>query len=656
MVSIAAKAARRLVANAGPILAAWVALSAFDGWAREVAAVSGANPGHSLDLLPTKSHAAVTLMVLLLLFALSYSLYAHRRIKRQTARLTEADSLAEHESQERAIAIAESTRLGRILEDSWNEIYIFDMETFRFNYGNKGALKNIGYSLEEMRERTAYDIKPDFTRDTFIATVQPLIDGTQDYLVFETTHQRNDGSTYPVEVRLQLLAHEDPPVFFAVINDISLRKIAEQKLRDLNATLEKHVEARTQALSEEVAERKATEEKLRASEAHTQLIVNSAIDAIITIDGKGTVQSFNHAAEKIFGFSVVDVVGKNISMLMPPEIAKKHDEYLAPYRDGGAAKLIGQSREVVGRRKDGEIIVMELSVSEFSHNGVVHYVGIARDISERKEAQAKLHATLEELRTTQSELVQADKLASLGGLVAGVAHEVNTPVGIGVTATSYLKERTETLRDLFLTGKMKKSDLESFLDIALQSADILSTNLFRASDLIRSFKQVAIDQSSEEVRQFSVGNYLNEVVISLQPNLKRTKHEIIIDGDPAIKLTTFPGSLSQIATNLVMNSLIHGYDEGEAGTIKFTFKETPQGVEFIYTDDGKGVAPEHLDKIFDPFFTTKRGAGGSGLGMHILFNLVTQKLGGTVRCQSKLGNGIKVTIVIPDRTEKGEAA
>jgi C4-dicarboxylate-specific signal transduction histidine kinase len=269
----------------------------------------------------------------------------------------------------------------------------------------------------------------------------------------------------------------------------------------------------------------------------------------------------------------------------------------------------------------------------------------AKDVAEG--ANQELSQALEHLQTTQSHLVEAEKMAALGGLVAGVAHEINTPVGIGVTAASLLEERTRAFRQAYQTGQMKRSDMEKYLDIAGQSSTMILNNLNRAAELIQSFKQVAVDQSSEKRRRFPVKAYLEEVLISLRPKLKRTQHSIEIFGPEELALDSYPGAFSQIVTNLVMNSLVHAYEPGEAGRLVFDLQQKGSYFVFEYTDDGRGIAKEHMSKIFDPFFTTKRGHGGSGLGLHIIYNLVTQKLGGTIRCESKEGQGTRFVIEMP---------
>ncbi len=265
---------------------------------------------------------------------------------------------------------------------------------------------------------------------------------------------------------------------------------------------------------------------------------------------------------------------------------------------------------------------------------------------------AELSQALDDLKATQKKLVESEKMASLGGLVAGVAHEINTPVGIGITAASLLAEKTAEFFETYKSGQMKRSQLEKFLDTAMQSSSMVLSNLNRAADLIQSFKQVAVDQSIEEKRTFKLKKYLSEVLISLRPKLRTTHHQIEIQGDEAIALNSYPGALSQIITNLVMNSLTHAYSLEDAGYLVFVVKQEGKEVVIEYADDGKGIPKENLRKIFDPFFTTKRGQGGSGLGLHIVYNLVTQKLNGTIECDSQVGVGTKFIIKLPSQDRK----
>jgi predicted ATPase/signal transduction histidine kinase len=264
-----------------------------------------------------------------------------------------------------------------------------------------------------------------------------------------------------------------------------------------------------------------------------------------------------------------------------------------------------------------------------------------------QQRTSELSQTLEDLKSAQNKLVEAEKMAALGGLVAGVAHEINTPIGIGITAASLLAEKVTKFFELYSKGQIKRSELEKFLDTALQSSNMILSNLTRAADLIHSFKEVAVDQSSELKRTFNVKNYLEEILTSLSAKLRRTKHKIQIKCDENIVLDSYPGVLCQIVTNLVLNSLIHAYDGEDEGILAFDIKLEGDRLIFEYADNGQGITPENLSKIFEPFFTTKRGQGGTGLGLHIIYNLVTQKLKGTISCESQLEKGTKFTIKFP---------
>ncbi len=276
---------------------------------------------------------------------------------------------------------------------------------------------------------------------------------------------------------------------------------------------------------------------------------------------------------------------------------------------------------------------------------------LQQEVQERQLAEAQLQEkaqqleqTLHNLQQAEAQLIQTEKMAALGGLVAGIAHEINTPIGIGVTAASLLMEKTNAFSERFQSGTMKRSDLEKFLDMAQQSSRMTLSNLERAAAMIQSFKQVAVDQSSESRRVFNFRIYLEEILLQLSPKLRATKHIVNVQGDPDLILNSYPGALSQIVTNLVMNSLLHAYPPDQPGQITLTFRQAEEQVIFEYADDGSGIASENLSKIFEPFFTTKRGQGGSGLGLHIVYNLVTQKLGGTIQCESQPGKGTKFVI------------
>jgi len=302
----------------------------------------------------------------------------------------------------------------------------------------------------------------------------------------------------------------------------------------------------------------------------------------------------------------------------------------------------------IRRRKRGENEIRQLNIE------------LENQVFERtkalREANATLMQTLEDLQQTRSHLVETEKMALLGELVAGVAHEINTPVGNSITAVSHLEVKTAEFNQKFSAGQMKKTDLQSYLEFCNNVAKIIFNNLERAAELIRSFKKVAVDQLVEEPRNFDLGEYTQDALISLKPQLKKTQHKVTLTCPDGIKVYWYAGALWQILSNLLNNSIMHAYEQDDAGHITIDISYENRVVTLQYADDGKGMTPEVQKKIFEPFFTTRRGMGGTGLGMHIVYNLVIFKMKGTIECFSQLGIGTVFTIKLPDDIlEKGEA-
>lgn len=266
-------------------------------------------------------------------------------------------------------------------------------------------------------------------------------------------------------------------------------------------------------------------------------------------------------------------------------------------------------------------------------------------------ANGQLRLSLEILEKTRDQLVQSEKMAALGELVAGVAHEINTPVGVGVTAASFLDAKTSEVKKIYEAGELKRSELENYLQTVEEVSNSILINMERAAELVSSFKQVAVDQSSENRRQFNLREYINEILLSLRPRYKKTEHAIEVFCEADIELNSFPGAFSQILSNLIMNSLVHGFREMEKGTIAVNISRQEKNILFVYRDNGRGMGPEEREKVFDPFYTTMRGKGGTGLGMSIVFNLITQTLKGGIECESSPGKGVVFTMTFPEHLE-----
>jgi predicted ATPase/signal transduction histidine kinase len=252
-----------------------------------------------------------------------------------------------------------------------------------------------------------------------------------------------------------------------------------------------------------------------------------------------------------------------------------------------------------------------------------------------------------ELQQAQKQLVESEKMASLGQLVAGVAHEINTPIGVSFTAATHFAKQTQNMMKVFQSGQIKKSDMTEYLSVAGETNDQLIANLSRASKLIQSFKQVAVDQSFDAPRQFELADYLNELILSLAPAVRKSGHTTNLSCPAGIVMKGYPGALAQVITNLIMNALAHAFEGIQNGTITISAKQFGDHIELTCQDNGVGIPDDILPKIFDPFFTTRRSSGGSGLGLHIAYNLVSQKLHGRIGCDSKVGAGTKFWLSLP---------
>lgn len=264
-----------------------------------------------------------------------------------------------------------------------------------------------------------------------------------------------------------------------------------------------------------------------------------------------------------------------------------------------------------------------------------------------QKANEELNDSLIKLKHTRNKLVQSEKLASLGGLVSGVVHEINTPIGIGITASSFILQQIRKLQERYDNGEMTESNFRKFLSTASEGASMISSNLGRAGELISNFKQVSVDQASEKPRRIIVDKYLDEVLSSLSVKFKRSPHEIVVKCPEELIFDSRPGALAQIVTNFVMNAMSHAFEGVEKGTITFDVSTEDSMMCLNCTDNGNGMEEGALKQIFDPFYTTKREQGGSGLGMYIVYNLVTNALNGTIDCESTPGKGTRFMVKVP---------
>lgn len=348
---------------------------------------------------------------------------------------------------------------------------------------------------------------------------------------------------------------------------------------------------------------------------------NQVIDDLIASQDrlKSTQSDLRQANEKL----------DNQNLLLEQEVAKK-------------TASLSQIMLDLERQKD-ELLINQRELKQENDNR--KYIE-----AELRRKNTELATSMDTIKLARDQLVESERMASLGGLVAGITHDVNTPLGVGVTAASFLKERIKVLRKNFESGELTKSSMSTFIDEVEQTSQLLLSNLYRASELVASFKQVAVDQTSEAERQFNLKEYLGEILQSLKPSFKQAHHNISITCPAELEVYCAPGVIAQILTNMLMNSHVHAYEKGQIGNIDISVNREDDDVLIRYEDDGKGMNEESLARLFDAFYTTKAEEGGSGLGTHIMYNLVTQALKGNISANSKLGEGLNYVIRFPART------
>lgn len=392
---------------------------------------------------------------------------------------------------------------------------------------------------------------------------------------------------------------------------------------------------------------------------HTYLkqILENSPDGIFTISTELAIRYVNPAFCRILGFEADEIVGTqiteylgdlNILEVCMAEVEKhghcNDQETIFKRKDGSSVHISKNVQAMID--DDGNCSEILISIRDLTD---LHQLN--KDLAESKnkleDNNKNLEKIINDLKNTQQQLIESEKLASLGGLVAGIAHEINTPLGISVTSATSMHDVLNSLHSKFNDHQLKKSELEAFFNQANQACKILNTNLHRAADLVRSFKQVAVDQAVDEIREIDLCEYLNEVLTSIGPSFKSSKIKVINQCNDKITFKTHPGAIYQVISNLAINAITHAYDDDGDGAINIKVNKENNQVIIGFSDNGKGIPPENLKNIFTPFFTTRRGSGGSGLGLSIVYNLVSGTLKGKISAESTEGVGTQFRIEIP---------
>jgi PAS domain S-box-containing protein len=404
--------------------------------------------------------------------------------------------------------------------------------------------------------------------------------------------------------------------------------------------------------AEEITERKRAGAALQASERQFHTLADSIPQLVWMADAAGKIFWFNNHWHDYIGTSVEDIGSGDWKAILAPASFQEAQNRWAQTLEAGTAL----ETELLLLGKDGQFRPFLTRAVPLRDPAAAIYgwIGTHIDISERKrneqevrDARDAAEAALQNLRETQNSLVEVEKLAALGRLVAGVAHEINTPVGTSLTVASALERKTAVIAAELELGTLRRSSLNEFLQISQEASAQLVANLNHAAELIQSFKQVATDRNHSNRRTFDLGQLTEQIALSLRPGLGKNRI-FKVECQPGLTMISYPGPYGQVLTNLFLNSVAHAFPEGNEGTIDIKVLAAGQsGVEILFSDNGCGMGPDNRRQAFDPFFTTRRDQGSTGLGLHIVHSIVTNCLGGRLNLESEPGEGTRIRLILP---------
>jgi PAS domain S-box-containing protein len=400
--------------------------------------------------------------------------------------------------------------------------------------------------------------------------------------------------------------------------------------------------------AEEITERKRAEAALRTSERQFHTLADSIPQLVWMAEAGGKIFWFNNHWHEYTGTDSHDWQ----TALAPGPFHNARHRWAQALQTCTPFEL-----ELSLRGEDGEyrpFLTRAVPLRD-STAAVYGWIGTHIDISERKRSEQEIRsardaaeAALKNLRETQTSLIEAEKLAALGRLVAGVAHEINNPVGTSLTVASSLESKTALIADELARGTLKRSTLNDFLEVSREASSQLVANLNRAAHLIQSFKQVATDQSYSNQRVFDLGELTEQIVMSLRPGLGKQDLALSVACQPNLTMNSYPGPYGQVLTNLFLNAVAHAFPDDQGGFVDIKVQAAgEEDVEILFSDDGCGMSIDVRRNAFDPFFTTRRDRGSTGLGLHIVHTIVTNCLGGRLHLDSETGKGTRIQLILP---------
>jgi PAS domain S-box-containing protein len=404
----------------------------------------------------------------------------------------------------------------------------------------------------------------------------------------------------------------------------------------------------------DITDQKRAEDAIAEGRRLLQEVIDTVPAVINVKDKELRYILMNRYMAGIFGIEPTDAIGRTTSGLMSRYGAEKTDENDKRVLATGRELGFYEEEYIDSSGAMRQWLVNKLPLLD-TKGDIENIVTVALDIGERKRGELEMRkakdaaeAALRNLRETQNSLIEAEKLAALGRLVAGVAHEVNNPVGISLTVASSLERKTALFTSEVGRGNLKRSSLNDFLEASRDASSQLVANLNRAAELIQSFKQVAADRNYSDQRTFDLADLTDQVVMSLRPGLRKHNLTLNVECQPNLTMNSYPGPYGQVLTNLFLNSVAHAFPNGRSGTVDIKVRESGKdNVEILFADDGIGMSLDVRRRAFDPFFTTRRDQGGTGLGLHIVYSIVTNRLGGRLDLDSQPGTGTQIQIILP---------
>jgi len=534
-------------------------------------------------------------------------------------------------------------KMGEAIVDSSEDAIIGKTLDGNVSRWNHGAEAIFGYSADEMLGQTMLKLIPSARQDEEQRLLAAIRDG-KSVQHFQTERLCKDGRTIQVSMSFSPIRNETLQVIGAsvIARDITAHKKAEAAIVSLNARLQALFDA-----AQEVA--------------------------IIATDAVGKIVVFNHGAERMLGYPARTMLEQDLTSIYRQSELRKREAELGV---NGFEALVAMTRAGKSEirswtcvRHDGTALQVSQAVSPVYDDGgrISGFLAIARDITQQLAAEENLRILNQqldlrvqertrELRRTQDQLVQSEKLAALGSIVAAVSHELNTPIGNCVCVASTIKDKTDDFESEVASGKVSRKNLESYMESSRTAMELLERGLKRASDLISNFKQVAVDQSTEKRRLFQLSDAIGGVVELLRVTLRKSAYRIELDIAESIQMDSYPGAMEQLISNLVNNAVLHGFAGREHGVMHIRAIAVGVDVRLVFSDDGVGMTDDVLRHVFDPFFTTRLGTGGSGLGLNICYNLVTNLLGGQLKAESRPGEGATFIITVPRVAPESTAA